>query len=149
MVLRQHFNLADDELDLPDEPTSPADVYGVSLRAWEQVNRRISLGRGPEYQLGHGVFLASPLPEVQGDDATDLAAALRYLEPPWRRIRAHIDEVFFGHTRGVAAVLNVGASGHPLTLTETYFAGDPVVALSGRITELYKLLRGVAAEDAQ
>lgn len=148
-VLRQHFRLPDGDLDIPDTPASAAHLYAASLRAWEQVNRRIALGRGPEYQIGHGVFLASAVPSPSGDAATDLADALRYLQAPWRRIRAHVDEVFFGHTRGVAAVLNVGAPGHPLTLHERYFAGDPVVALSGRIDDLYEFLRTVAAGDAE
>ncbi len=37
--------------------------------------------------------------------------------------------MFFGHARGAGAALNVGAPGHPFTLVETFFAGDPVVVL--------------------
>lgn len=144
-VLRQHFGLPDGELPLPEAATQAEHVYAASLRAWEQINRRISLGRGPEYQIGHGVFMddeTAPPPGL-------VAPALESIAAPWRRIRAHVDEVFFGHTRGVAAVLNVGTKNHPLTLTETYFAGDPVVSLSGEFSSLYQLLLAVAADDAE
>lgn len=140
-VVRDYFGLGDAP-DIPEEATESAHVYAAAIRAWQEVNRRISLGRGPEYQLGHGVFL-------EGDEAppTDVEDALKFIATPWGRIRAHVEEVFFGHTRGVAAVLNVGAPGHPLTLTETYFAGDPVVALSGSVTGLYALLVAVGSAD--
>lgn len=144
-IVRQHFSLPDGDLPLPDAPTEAAHVYAASLRAWEQINRRISLGRGPEYQIGHGVFMDDEAPPPAGSPAP----ALEYVAASWRRIRAHVDEVFFGHTRGVAAVLNVGAKGHPLTLTQTYFAGDPVVALSGDAGSPYPLLLAIAADDAE
>ena len=43
---------------LPDVPTSPGDVVEAAIRAWESVNQRIALGRGAEFQLGHGVFFS-------------------------------------------------------------------------------------------
>lgn len=143
VVLRQYFDLPDGDLALPATPGSATDVYAAALLAWRQVNARISLGRGSEYQLGHGVFMEADGPPTSVEEALD------FIEAPWRRVRAHIDEVFFGHVRGVAAVLNVGAPGHPVTLHETYFAGDPVAALQEPEAKLYELLLAVAANNAQ
>lgn len=149
IVLRQHFGLSDTADPLPGTATEPAHVYAATVRAWEQVNRRIGLGRGVEFRIGHGVFMGLPVPAPTGDQATDVAAASAFVAQPWRRVRAHIDEVFFGHTRGAAAVLNVGAPGHPLALKETYFAGDPMVSLEGNINDLYSFLLAVATNDAE
>ena len=145
LVVRDRCNLPDGDLATPDDPTTAAHVYAASLLAWEQVNRRIAIGRGPEYQIGHGVFFETDDTPPTGD----VAAAIDHIAAPWRRIRAHVDEVFFGHTRGVAAALNVGAPGHPLYLIDTYFAREPVAALSGEIQDLYRFLRAVAAADAE
>jgi len=122
----------------PDTPTDPSDVFLVAVRAWAAVNDRIKLGRGPEYQLGHGVLM-----EARPTAAT-VAEAIEQVRNPWNRIRAHVDEVFFGHVRGIAAVLNVDADGHPFKIEDSFFAGDPIVNIVEPAgADLYKVLFSV------
>ncbi len=144
-VLREFFSVEDEGGGLPDTPGGAADVYRAAVRAWEKVNDRIALGRGQEFSLGHGVFMdrSDAPPAGSADEALD------YVRPAWRTLRNHIDEVFFGHARGAGAALNVGAPGHPFTLVETFFAGDPVVVLREDDDDLYKLLVAVARDDAE
>jgi 5-methylcytosine-specific restriction protein B len=145
-VLREFFSLEESSGELPDLPGDAADVYRAAIRAWAKVNARIALGRGQEFTLGHGVFMdRSHAPPEEGAEQ-----ALAYIRPAWRTLRNHIDEVFFGHARGAGAALNVGATGHPFTLVETFFAGDPVVVLrEDGDNNLYKLLLAVARDDAE
>lgn len=142
-VLTEFFGLSGEE-PIPEEPRQGLHVYAAAIRAWARINSRLALGRGLEYQIGHGIFLD----QTGSDPPNEVEGALSYVRSPWDRIRAHVDEVFFGHARGVAAVLNAGAPGHPVTLIETFFAGEPVVALSQTSDDLYALLRSVGAEDA-
>src|SRR5207302_2917330 len=80
-------------------PTSAVDVLNALVAAWEAVNERIATARGPDFELGHGVLLANAgLP-------TTVNAALEFASEPWKRIKAHVDEVFFGDLRGTAAAL--------------------------------------------
>ena len=67
------------------------------------------------------------------------------VERAWRRIRAHVDEVFFGDVRAAAETLNVRTgTDHPYTLRESFFATAPVVELQGDPypsgADLYRLL---------
>lgn len=142
-VLRSHFGLGTDQIVLPEHPVTASDVYAAAVLAWAEVNKRISLGRGSEFQIGHGVF------PLGVDPPTVLEDAMRLVEDPWRRIRAHVDEVFFGNVSGVAAVLNTGSPGHPITVEEPFFAGVPTARLTGESSaDLYALMRAVAAADA-
>lgn len=122
-VLREHFGLQN--TDVPTAaPASAAEVYGLLLAAWRRVNEKISMGRGPEYQLGHGVLMLGTPPQP-------LPEAVMYAARAWRLVRQHVDEVFFGDTRGVADVFAAGRAGSPYQLDETTFAGQPVVHLRG------------------
>ena len=142
-LLLAHFGVSDNDI-LPEAPGTARDVYGAAIRAWVKVNERISLGRGPEFQIGHGVFTLDEEPPV------DVDGALLFVADSWSRIRVHIGEVFFGSVSGVAAVLNAGVSDNPVRLEEASFGGMPVARLSGEAdADLYKLLRAVAAKDAQ
>lgn len=144
-VLHEFFDIEDADEALAVEPADAAEVYRAAVRAWSRVNARIALGRGQEFTLGHGVFMdRNDAPPT--DDVND---ALDYVRPAWRTIRNHIDEVFFGHARGAGAALNVGVPGHPFTLVETFFAGDPVVVLREDDDDLYRLLIAVARDDAE
>ena len=49
--------------DIPETAGVAADAYRAAIRAWEAVNRRIALGRGPDFRIGHGVFLEQPAPD--------------------------------------------------------------------------------------
>lgn len=145
-VLRAHFGLDSEppKTDLPPQPAKPSDVYEAAARAWGAVNERIRRGRGPEFQIGHGVLMADA-------PAQGLDEALRAIAESWRSVQAHIDEVFFGDVRGVAAVLNVGNSTsdkHPYWLEDFSFADEPRLFLVGPDVvgpgEIYELLRAIA-----
>lgn len=141
--LKGFLSIEDLAADAPDAPTTAAHVFLAATKAWAKVNERITLGRGAEYQIGHGVFM-----EV-APDATNAAEALEYVRGPWHRIRAHVDEVFFGHVRGIAAVLNIGLEGHPMKLEDNFFAGDPVVRIIEHgDADLYKVLMSVGTDTA-
>lgn len=116
------FQLADaSSSPLPMPPTDPKHVLEAAVRAWLAINERIRLGRGAEFQIGHGVFFtrSSALPK-------DVETALTFVAGTWGPIYSHVEEVFFGDLRGIAATLNVtGAPGHPFKLTERMFADEP------------------------
>jgi 5-methylcytosine-specific restriction protein B len=143
-VLREYFNLLDQKAStLSDTPSETKDVYEASVRAWSAVNARIRLGRGPEFQIGHGVLMA------RSTAATSVDEALKDTAESWRFIRAHIDEVFFGDVRGIAAVLNVGGSdSHPYKIEDSTFADEPRLELVGpeiiSTKNVFTLLRAVA-----
>ncbi|MCR6688905.1 AAA family ATPase [Cellulomonas sp.] len=124
-VLREHFGLVPGLESATGAPTTGTEVYALLLAAWEQVNAKITLGRGPEYQLGHGALMLVDVPP------TDLVEARHHAARAWRLIRQHVDEVFFGDTRAVADVLAADRPGSPYTLLETTFAGQPVTRLNG------------------
>lgn len=144
-ILRERFNLGPpNQGTLPEPPTETAHVYEAAVRAWEAVNQRISLGRGSEFQLGHGVFLTGATAPAQ-----DLPGALSTISEVWGYIQTHIEEVFFGDLRGIATVYNVidGPSTHPFRLTETTFADEPRLVLDKpavTVDNIYKLLLSVA-----
>lgn len=140
-ALATFLGIADPTAEPPAAAASAGDVYLAALRAWVKVNERITLGRGAEYQIGHGVFMAALPP-----DGASPAEALTFVNSGWNRVRAHVEEVFFGHVRGVAAALNIGLEGHPLKLEDSFFAGDPVVNISEPDdVDLYKVLRSVGS----
>jgi 5-methylcytosine-specific restriction protein B len=140
-VLMDHFVLATIAGELPDTSPSAEDVYRAATRAWEAVNHRIRLGRGPEFEIGHGVLMNGEPPETAEE-------ALDYVSVGWRRIRQHLDEVFFGSVDGLAAALNVdGTADHPIKRETEMFANDSVSYLEEPPTDndtLYKTLRAVA-----
>jgi 5-methylcytosine-specific restriction protein B len=121
---------------------SASEVYEASTQAWSAVNARIALGRGSEFQIGHGVLMGGSI----GSSTSD---ALRDTAESWTLIRAHIDEVFFGDVRGAAAVLNAssGVAGHPFRLVDSSFADEPRYDLEGPSVvtpdQIYSLLRAI------
>ncbi len=106
---------------LPDVPVNVNDALEASVRAWVAVNSQIALGRGPEFQIGHGVLMSDVKLQTLA-----LPEALGTLCVGWAKVRAHVEEVFFGDTRGIAATLNAldGPAFNPFKLTETTFADD-------------------------
>ncbi len=113
---------------LPNTPTNVNDALEASVRAWVAVNAQIALGRGPEFQIGHGVLMSDVKPQT-----LSLSEALGALCVGWAKVRAHVEEVFFGDIRGIAAVLNAldGPAFNPFKLTETTFADDLRFRLEG------------------
>jgi 5-methylcytosine-specific restriction protein B len=142
-VVLRHFGIAEhrDAL-LPDAPTEVWHVTLALTRAWLSVNERIAVGRGREYQAGHGFLMRGAAP-------ADTVGALAYAAETWAILRAHVDEVFFGDTHGLAAVLNIGDDGHPYRLDEVMFGDEPRTVLHAPATvaasDVYELLRSVAA----
>jgi len=103
---------------IPSTPTSTSDVFLVAIKALEKINEKISVGRGPEYQLGQGVFLST---EPRGNTESD---ALDFVLECWNMIYSHIEELFFGDPNAIAYILNSGTEGSPYTLDEVSFAGE-------------------------
>lgn len=94
------------------------DVYFAAIKALETINRKITIGRGAEYQLGQGVFLST---EPQGSTIND---ALDLVLDCWSIIYAHIEELFFGEPNSIAYILNADKDSSPFTLEEVTFAGE-------------------------
>ena len=141
-ALRDHLSLGKRSV-LPETPTSVADVYEALVQAWAMVNERIALGRGPEFQIGHGMIMSVATPS-----APDLPTALAHLIASWNLILAHLEEVFFADIRGVAAALNAseGSGGDGYVLANMSFAGEPRNILRRpdiQKDKVYKLLRSV------
>lgn len=130
---------------LPDTPSSVNDALEASVRAWVAVNAKIALGRGPEFQIGHGVLMSDVKPQT-----LPLPEALSALCVGWAKVRAHVEEVFFGDLRGIAAALNAldGPTFNPFKLTETTFADDLRFRLEGPTNfdegNIYLVLRAFA-----
>jgi len=145
-ALRVFYGLGPKSADeLPEAPNNPSDVLEASVRAWAAVNEQISLGRGPEFQIGHGVLMSDASIKT-----LSLADALASLCVGWAKVRAHVDEVFFGDARGTAAVINAldGPDFNPFKLTETTFADDLRFRLQGPANfsekNIYSALRAFA-----
>lgn len=144
-VLRTYYGLSDNNDPLPETPTTPAHAFEAAARAWVAVNEQISLGRGAEFQIGHGVLMSNGKPLV-----VTLDEALSFLCIGWAKVRAHIEEVFFGDSRGIAATLNAldGPAFNPFKLTETTFADDLRFRLEGpnnfSVIDIYPALRAIA-----
>jgi 5-methylcytosine-specific restriction protein B len=142
-ILAAHLGLGTTVGDPPDTASSAGDVYAAAVRAWQAVNGRIRVGRGAEFEIGHGVLM-------HGEPPQSLPEAYIYAGLGWRRIRQHLDEVFFGSVDGLAAALNVdGTADHPIERETALFANDSVSFLNEPEQPddetLYKLLRAVAA----
>ena len=131
----------DESIEAPEVPEKASDVYVAAVAAWSRVNEKIALAKGEEFQIGHGVWMRRASPPQ------DLAEAREYVADCWRSVRAHVDEVFFGDPRGVAAVPNADRESSPYELREQLFADAPVSRLIGPRTidgdAIYDLLRSV------
>lgn len=128
-VLRKFYGLGPKTgASLPDTPSAVSHVFEASVRAWAAINDQISLGRGFEFQIGHGVLFSDVQP-----NSMELPDALDFLCIGWDKIRSHVEEVFFGDTRGIAATLNAldGPACNPFTLQEKTFANDLRFKLEG------------------
>jgi 5-methylcytosine-specific restriction protein B len=148
-ALEQYFGVAAPvPAELPKAPNSPQDVFRAAIAAWQKVNSRIGRGRGPEFQIGHGVLMGS------WDLPTTAEAAAAHLYERWSIVQAHIQEVFFGDIRAVAEVLGAeegAAAGHPYRL-ESYLFGDEMrFELVGpellEPSTLYAALRSIAISE--
>ncbi|MFC2992946.1 AAA family ATPase [Halomonas tibetensis] len=132
---------------LPEAPATTGDALEASVRAWLAINEQIALGRGPEFQIGHGVLMSDVKPQVM-----ELSETLSTLCVGWAKVRAHVEEVFFGDARGIAATLNAldGPHYNPFKLTDTTFADDLRFRLEGPVNfnehNIYAALKAFAKE---
>ena len=147
-ALREHYNIEDDSgEELPETPVSRDDVLRATVRAFESINQRIAIGRGPEFRIGHGMLM------VPGGMPEDVGDVLHELATIWALLKNHIDEVFFGDVRGAAAVLNANfeASGNPYILRETVFGGLLKAEIKGPIAvgpeSIYGLMRALTITE--
>lgn len=141
-VIRSAFNLGD-AYTPPEQPRTVADTFEAAIHAWQSVNTSISLARGDEFVIGHGIFFSDVA--MPGD----LDAALRYAVVIWERLFAHASEVFFGDSRALAAVLHAtGAADRPFFTEEAIFSGTPVLRVRAPdrvdVTNVYQVLQQVA-----
>jgi 5-methylcytosine-specific restriction enzyme B len=128
----------------PAAPSTAEAVYVAAIRALAALNQRITVGRGDDFQLGHGVFIregvAHPAPNGS------VTEALNYLRDRWRRVEAHVDEVFHGRAEQLAAAFGVD-QGHPYQLVEDEFGGLPIARLDRSVgidgADLYAVMRAV------
>lgn len=147
VLLRTYFGVEATQQALPATATSTKDVFEAAVQAWSKINSRIELSRGAAFQIGHGIFMA----EEQANLPKTLNEALDFAADVWTQLQGHITEVFFGDTRGTAAVLRAGETGSPFQLEESYFSNAPAVRLAGpkaiKPDSVYQLLVSVAAGD--
>jgi 5-methylcytosine-specific restriction protein B len=144
-VLRRYYGLKPDNTPLPEVATEPRHAFEAAARAWVAINGQVSLGRGAEFQIGHGVLMSDAKPSEMA-----LEEALSFLCVGWSKVRMHVEEVFFGDIRGIAATLNAldGPAFNPFKLTETTFADDLRFKLDGpqnfSVSDIYPALRAIA-----
>lgn len=130
-VLRAHFGAASSPVStLPPTPGSAGDVIEAAIQAFDAVNIRIALGRGPEFRIGHGVLMGNSA------KLSSVSEALQHFQAAWGTIKNHIDEAFFGDVRGTAIILNAdrGISGNPYVLEETSFGDAPRAMINGPLS---------------
>lgn len=146
-ILRDYFGLsASPVVALPATPTTAEDVSEAAVQAFQSINTKIALGRGPEFRIGHGVLMAGEARPV------NLADALNYFATAWRTLKNHIDEAFFGDVRGTAIILNAdrGIAQNPYSLEETSFGDAPRAIINGPATieaaQIYDLFLALARQ---
>lgn len=115
---RRLIGAAGADVALPAAPSSSAEVCEAAVRAWVRVNDRIAIGRAPEYQIGHGIFLNPASPPQ------DLATALDRAVGWWSQIYTHVREVFFGDAVGLGIAVNAGADAAGYRLEDVPYGLD-------------------------
>lgn len=144
-VLRSYFGLSATPQPLPANATNAGEVYEAAVQAWANVNARIRLGRGSEFEIGHGLLMG-PLQTA----SPNLDEALYNVARSWNAIRAHLGEVFFGDLRGMATAMNALGTvpGHPYRIEEVFFGDEPRQQLVGPqvadATNIFTILNAVA-----
>lgn len=146
-LLRDYFSLPTTAQPIPDTPRAVTDVFEVAVQAWATINDKIELARGSAFQLGHGIFMELPKAELP----QDISLSLDLVAKVWERIYTHIEEVFFGDTRGMGAVLHAREEGTPYILEEREFADMPLIRLHApKVIDrnnIYGILSSVSREN--
>ena len=122
--LNLYFGTEDYNADLPDEPQSAEDVYAAAAKALTNINYKIGLGRGDDYQIGQGVLMKCPKESLP----RDVLGALRYIADCWPTVDAHIEEVFFNDKEAVAFVLNADSDSF-FKVSDFSFMGRQIIAI--------------------
>lgn len=146
-VLKKYYSI-DPTKDKTGIPALAEDVIHAAIGAWSDVNTRIAIGRGPEFQIGHGILMNDQL-----ISASSAIEATVLVIPMWERIRTHVEEVFFGDVSAVAEVLNVGSHNprHPYQVIESEFAGGSrmrLVLQKTTTSNLFQILKAVSESVA-
>jgi len=122
---------------LPVSPSSCLEVYIALFKAWNEVNRRIELGKGRAYLIGHGVLMSAIPPD-------EMLGAFAYAKSAWSKIQAHALEVFYGNDQALGVIFNASQPG-PYKLEEGQFGEQPVTRLYLPVeSDIYQTLRQVA-----
>ena len=140
--LYEYFDIDKVPRELPDKPESSADAYSAAVAALARINEKISLGRGEDYQIGHGALMKVKKSELP----KQLDGTQKYLASCWPVIAAHVEEVFFGDIDAIAEVLNASNGGFFRVDSHT-FAGREVKAIDYidvTAENVYEMLRDVA-----
>lgn len=127
--------------NVPDVPAVPGDVVEIAVQAWEKVNERIALGRGPDFRIGHGIFLMPKSPPTSINEALGRAVGW------WKRIATHVQEVFFGDIIGAGVVFNENQEGAGYKIVSTPYGIDQKQQLIPPVIDagtIYSVLRQVA-----
>ena len=120
-VLAEHFGFNMND-QTPQQPESAKDVYLVVTKALKEINRLITIGKGTDYQLGHGILLTE-------NKATDVTNALKHAKEIWQTIYTHIEELFFGDAQALSFILNANSNNSPYKKIEETFAGENKIIL--------------------
>ena len=87
---------------------------------------------------------------MHGAPPKDMAAALAFATLGWRKIEAHVDEVFFGDIAGQAAVFSAPMNRF-YVVEDASFGDQPVTRLVRTeigTADIYEVLRSAAAREA-
>ena len=142
-VLRAYLGLGAAST-LTGTPSGTTVYYEALVQAFNKINEQILLGRGEAYQLGHGALMHAPA------DTNNVGAAQEYVATAWAKLRAHVDEVFYGNTLAISDILRADNPKSPYSMRESTFAGQTVRRIVGPLrpspAELYKLLVLIGTE---
>lgn len=142
-IARQYLSLAAEPSEVPEVGNTTSHVLEALIQAWQKLNRSVSLTRGKEYQLGHGIFFELPPPSQE-----DFDAGTRYAVRIFERLQDHLFETYYGDTRLLGALLAAGSTGTPFQIREESVGGvlgieidaDPTV----RPSNIFDTLRAIA-----
>jgi 5-methylcytosine-specific restriction protein B len=144
-VVRNEFGVSSVAHPIPAMPTSPDEVVECAVRAWDWVNHQITLGRGKDFQLGHGVFFGAGEKKLGSvNEALEMASVW------WAAIYAHLEEVFFSDQFSLATSVCASTTGGIYVLDAVAFGAEQrhVLRLSKPLTPInvYEHLRWLASQ---
>ena len=94
------------------------ELLSACVGAWQQVNHRIALLRGREYQLGQAVMIPD-----SARDLSDIGMAILFVRERWSQLEQHVGELFFGEPRREVAALG-GSSEGTYECRESYIGSE-------------------------